>query len=245
MEYYPIYLNLCRKKILVVGGGSVALRKTKRLLDAKAFVKVVAPLFHEGFETIRSNENLVLNLKTFEEKDALDVFLVFAATDDRELNFIISEFCETRGILCNIVDNPEKSGFIVPSCIKRGDLMLAVSTGGKSPALSRKLRKDLEKEFGDEYEIFLYFLGEIRNAILEKRRGNPENRDIFREMVFGNLLSSIKNKDIEGIETELRQILDSRDLAEGLMDKLLEEKNDYFFDVEKNSFLFLSRESDL
>jgi len=123
--------------------------------------------------------------------------------------------------------------------------MLAVSTGGKSPALSRKLRKDLEREFGDEYEIFLYFLGEIRCAILEKSRGNPDNRDIFREMVFGNLLNSIKKKDIEGIENELKEILDSRDLAQGLMDKLLEEKNDYFFDVEKNSFCFLSKESDI
>ncbi|MCB9481142.1 MAG: bifunctional precorrin-2 dehydrogenase/sirohydrochlorin ferrochelatase [Desulfobacteraceae bacterium] len=245
MEYYPVYLNLRGKKVLVVGGGAVALRKTKSLLEAKAFVKVVSPLFHEGFESINSNSNLILQLKAFEEKDVSDVFLVFSATDDRELNYIISQICETSGILCNIADNPEKSGFIVPSCIKRGDLMLAVSTGGKSPALSRKLRKDLEKEFGDEYEIFLYFLGEIRCAILEKSRGNPDNRDIFREMVFGNLLKSIKNKDIEGIENELREILDSRDLAEVLMDKLLEEKNEYFFDVERNSFSFLSKESDL
>ena len=171
MEYYPVYLNLRGKKVLVVGGGAVALRKTKSLLEAKAFVKVVSPLFHEGFESINSNSNLILQLKAFEEKDVSDVFLVFSATDDRELNYIISQICETSGILCNIADNPEKSGFIVPSCIKRGDLMLAVSTGGKSPALSRKLRKDLEKEFGDEYEIFLYFLGEIRCAILEKSRG--------------------------------------------------------------------------
>jgi precorrin-2 dehydrogenase/sirohydrochlorin ferrochelatase len=245
MNYYPVYLNLCEKKVLVVGGGSVAYRKAKRLLNSNAYVKVVSPLFHEDFENIKSCKNLTLNLKSFDEKDAKDVFLVFAATDNRELNFSISYFCEQNKILCNIADNTEKSGFIVPSLIKRGDLMLAVSTGGKSPALSRKLRKDLEKEFGDEYEIFLYFLGAIREAILEKKRGNPGNKDIFREMVFGNLLNSIKNKDIEGIENELREILDSRDLAQGLMDKLLEEKNDYFFDVEKNSFSFLSKESEL
>lgn len=245
MEYYPVYLNLCGKKVLVVGGGKVALRKTKRLLKANASTIVVSPFFVHGFSNLKSHKNLLLNVKKFDTNDLYDVFLVFAATDDLILNSEIADICERKKIICNIADNLEKSAFIVPSSIKRGDLILSISTGGKSPALSRKLRKDFEKKFGDEYEVFLYFLGIVREEILEKRRGNPENKGIFREMVFGNLLNSIKNKDIEEIENELEEILNNEALSGKLMEKLLKDKNEYFFDVEKNSFSFLSKESDL
>ncbi|MGM0418206.1 MAG: precorrin-2 dehydrogenase/sirohydrochlorin ferrochelatase family protein [Thermodesulfobacteriota bacterium] len=241
MEYYPVFLNLCGKNILVVGGGNVALRKTKSLLNSGAFVFLVSPEINNGFEKLKKNNNLLIRMKKFEKEDISKMFLVFSATDDNSLNKDVMRICRENGKLCNIADSGEDSDFIVPSSIKRGDLTLAVSTGGKSPALSRKLRQDLEKEFGDEYEVFLYFLGEIRNSILEKRRGDPENKNLFREMVFGNLLKSIKDKDIENIENELKEILDSRDLAQGLMDKLLQEKNDYFFDVEKFNFSATSK----
>jgi precorrin-2 dehydrogenase/sirohydrochlorin ferrochelatase len=241
MEYYPVFLNLCGKNVLVVGGGNVALRKTKSLLKAGAFVFLVSPEINNGFDQLKNNNNFFVKIKSFEKEDISGMFLVFSATDNKSLNKDVMFLCRENGTLCNIADAGEDSDFIVPSSIKRGDLTLAVSTGGKSPALSRKLRQDLEKEFGDEYEVFLYFLGEIRNSILEKRRGNPENKNLFREMVFGNLLKSIKDKDIESIENELKEILDSRDLAQGLMDKLLQEKNDYFFDVEKFNFSAASK----
>jgi len=241
MEYYPVFLNLCGKNVLVVGGGNVALRKTKSLLKAGAFVFLVSPEINNGFDQLKNNNNFFVKIKSFEKEDISGMFLVFSATDNKSLNKDVMLLCRENGTLCNIADAGEDSDFIVPSSIKRGDLTLAVSTGGKSPALSRKLRQDLEKEFGDEYEVFLYFLGEIRNSILEKRRGNPENKNLFREMVFGNLLKSIKDKDIESIENELKEILDSRDLAQGLMDKLLQEKNDYFFDVEKFNFSAASK----
>lgn len=243
MKYYPIYLDIKDKNILVVGGGGVSLRKVKRLLASGGIVKAVSLNFCDGFSEILNNSNFTCETRKFEESDLNDIFLVFSATNDAGLNDLVGSLAKSKGILCNIADSSESSDFIVPSSINRGDLVLSVSTGGKSPAFSRKLRKDLEDQFGEEYEIFLYFLGKIREAVLEIQRGSVGNQDIFRSLVFGKLLEFIKIRDIKGIETELRENLQDEYLSQKLMDTLLSSKHDYFFNVEDTQSLDLTREN--
>jgi len=233
MKLYPVYFNIENRDILVIGGGKVALRKVNKLLEAGARVKIVASRIDPGFFALTENKNVTIKLRKFEEQDLDSKLFVFAATDDELLNSEISELAKSRNIFCNIADSADKSDFIIPSCIQRGDLVLSVSTSGKSPALSRKLRKDLQKEFGDEYSVFLYFLGKLRQIVVSRSKGDPENKNIFRDIVFGELLKFIKEKNIQGIEDEISKIVKDHQTSEKLLDDLLEKNHNYFFDVEK------------
>ena len=219
MEYFPVYLDLRGKKALVVGGGGVALRKVGKLLDSGAYVTLVSPEITDGFKKFAENPFLEIIEKEFEEKDFKQFDIIFSNTDKREVNSKIAGFARENKILCNIADSIDESDFIVPSKIQRGDLTLTISTNGKSPALSRKIRQDLEFEFGEEYELFLNLLGSARAEIVNENRGAPENKEIFRKLVFGKTLQLLREKDIKGLKKELAEILGNDLKAEGLVKK--------------------------
>ncbi|PID78246.1 MAG: siroheme synthase [Deltaproteobacteria bacterium] len=229
MEFYPVYLKFKGRNVIVVGGGEVAFRKVKRLLDYGAFVMAVAPVFTKEFSFFKQNKNFSMKIKEFDKKDIFDAFFVFAATDNMKVNIDVSEVSRKKGVLCNIADSSDRSDFILPSYVKRGSLVFTVSTGGKSPALARKIRQDLEKQYGDDYEIFIYLLGKIRTFVLKSESSSSENREKFRAFVFGNLLDYVKSKNLEGIKEEIGYILKDSVLAEKIMEILVKEKNDYFF----------------
>ncbi|MFW6011032.1 MAG: precorrin-2 dehydrogenase/sirohydrochlorin ferrochelatase family protein, partial [Desulfosalsimonas sp.] len=155
MKYYPVYLDIKKRDCLVVGGGRVALRKAEGLLRAGARTTVVSPEFAEGFKSLAGSANLEMIRRNYKSADLDSKFLVIGATDDSELNRKISQDAECRNMLCNIADVPEACNFILPSVVERGDLIIAISTSGKSPAFARHLKKQLEKQFGEEYTEFL------------------------------------------------------------------------------------------
>jgi precorrin-2 dehydrogenase/sirohydrochlorin ferrochelatase len=128
----------------------------------------------------------------FEDGHLEEAFLVIAATDDPLLNRRVSRAARGRGILVNAVDQPEDCSFIVPSTLRRGDLVIAVSTSGKSPALARRVREQLEKVVGLEYESFLVLLGTLRKEILSRGLSSEENGTLLRRLVDSNLLSAIR-----------------------------------------------------
>jgi siroheme synthase-like protein len=176
LVYYPIFLNLEGKKCVVVGGGEVALRKVRALLDSGARVVVVSPTLNSGLAQLARVETISLISREYEPKDLKDAVIVVAATDIAEVNQNIAKKARKHGILVNVVDRPEESDFIMPSLVRRGDLILAVSTSGASPALAKKIRMRLEQTFGEEYTPLLSLIKEVRKELKEQQlRVNTED----------------------------------------------------------------------
>jgi len=159
MPYYPMALNIQEWPCLVVGGGRIALSRTLRLADAGASVTVVSPSFVRGFSARPKIDRIP---RTFEERDLEGMFVVIAATNDPETNRTIAERCKESRILCNVIDDPEASTFLVPAAVQRGPLSIAISTDGASPALSARLRKHFDEWLPDDMEDYVAFLGEAR-----------------------------------------------------------------------------------
>jgi precorrin-2 dehydrogenase len=193
-SFYPILVDLHGKKALVVGGGKVAQRKIETLLEHGASVLVVARELTAKLEELRSAKRIGFLGAEFSEAFADGAFLVFAATDDASLNRRVSQAAQQRGLLVNAVDQPADCNFIVPSVLSRGDLLIAVSTSGKSPAFARKVRVELERHFGEEYGFFLNLMGNLRKEILSLGLSQEENKSAFEELVNSELLQAIGEK---------------------------------------------------
>ncbi len=206
MGYYPILMELDDRRALVVGGGGVAERKVRTLLDCGARVEVVSRELNAGLKALAEGGHLQWLGREFEESRLDGAVLVIAATSDPDLNRFVGGACRDRGIPVNVVDQPADCTFIVPAVVRRGDLLLAVSTSGKSPALARAVRRELEERFGPEYGGFLVLMGDVREAVLSRGRGRKDNRDVFRELVQSSLLEAMRSGDwsrAAGILTEV------------------------------------------
>jgi len=176
LVYYPIFLNLEGKKCVVVGGGEVALRKVRALLDSGAKVVVVSPTLNSGLAQLAEVGTISLISREYEPKDLKDAVIVVAATDIAEVNQKIAKKARKHGFLVNVADRPEASDFIMPSLVRRGDLILAVSTSGASPALAKKIRMRLEQTFGEEYSPLLSLIKEVRQELkAQQLRVNAED----------------------------------------------------------------------
>jgi precorrin-2 dehydrogenase/sirohydrochlorin ferrochelatase len=193
-RFYPILVDLQGKKALVVGGGKVAQRKIESLLEYGASVHVIARELTAELEQLRSRKRIELLGGEFSEAHLEGVFLVIAATDDALLNRRVSQEAQKRGLLVNAVDQPADCNFIVPSVLSRGDLLIAVSTSGKSPAFARKVRLELDQHFGKEYGFFLNLMGNLRKEILRLGLSQEENKKAFEELVYSDLLQAIRQK---------------------------------------------------
>ena len=194
-SFYPILVDLQGKSALVVGGGKVAQRKIETLLEHGAAVQVVARDLTEELERLRTGKRIEFLGFEFSETFLERAFLVIAATDDASLNRRVSQAAQHRGLLVNAVDQPADCNFIVPSVLSRGDLLIAVSTSGKSPAFAKKVRVELEQHFGEEYGFFLNLMGNLRKEILRLGLSQEENKSAFEELVNSDLLPAIRQKE--------------------------------------------------
>ena len=209
MRYYPIFLKVENRSCLVVGGGEVGARKVETLLSCGASVGVVSPEVVPWLEEEIQKGTVELVGSHYGEDQLQGCFLVIAATDDMELNCRIARDAEQRRILCNVVDYPKEGDFILPALVQRGALTLAVSTAGKSPALARELRQDLEQRFGMEYAHFLELMGAVRNRVLEESQDFRANKEKFDQLVKSELLELVRLRDYEGVDRLLRAVLGS------------------------------------
>jgi precorrin-2 dehydrogenase/sirohydrochlorin ferrochelatase len=203
LKYYPIFWNIAGKKCVVVGGGEVAERKVKRLLESGAKVFVISPQLTP--ELTRLNEkNIIAHIaKEYSGEQIYGAALVIGATDDENTNAVISGDARSKGIPVNIVDDPQKCDFILPSLMERGDLAIAIGTGGKSPALARHLREELESKYGNEYEIFLNILGILRTQMA---KNSGVGKDWFSSLLVAGMLDVIKEKDWEKVKVLIKKI---------------------------------------
>ena len=207
MRYYPVFLDIQNRPCLVVGGGAVGLRKVKTLLACGAVVTVVSPEADHRLLALSRKGALSLRKRPYKNGDLKGMFLVIGATNNRELNLRIKQEAEEAGLLCNIADLPEACHFILPSIVQRGALTVAISTSGKSPAFAKKLRRDLEKKFGPEVEVFLDLMGAVRAKLLKQQHEAEAHRLIFERLVAGDLLSLVAENRIKEINALLYDIL--------------------------------------
>ncbi len=207
MRFYPVCLDISNERCVVVGGGEVAERKVTDLLECGGRVVVVArDLTADLREMVRAGR--IEQVAEDYREDCLEgAFLVIGATDRDDVNERISRDARGRGILVNIVDDPARCAFIVPSTFRRGDLLVAVSTGGKSPALARRLREEIEERYGPEYGTLLTIMGGLRGKIIAQGAPSEENRKLFESVLDSPILRYIR----EGKGDRVREII--RDLT--------------------------------
>jgi precorrin-2 dehydrogenase/sirohydrochlorin ferrochelatase len=205
MRYYPMFVSLAGRACLVVGAGQVGLRKIETLADCNAASILVVDKNppDEALCALLKRPALSFAQRDFLEHDLDGVFLAIASTSSPAVNQRISELCRQRGVLCNIVDQPEACTFIVPATVRRGDLTLAISTGGQSPALAKRIRKDLQEAFGQEYALFLDLMGRLRPLVLSLGLDTGANTEIFRALVGSRLLEALRLGDAELAKAEL------------------------------------------
>ncbi len=214
MRYYPLFLDIARRRCVVVGGGSVAERKVGRLLACGASVEVVGASLTPALAALKEEGRIVHRAADYHEDRLRGAVLVIGATDNAAVNERIARDARAQGIPVNIVDDPARCDFILPAVVERGDLAIAVSTGGKSPALAKKLKTELENAYGPEYAKLLDILGELREKVIAGGRPSAENRELFEAVVSSDILDHIRVgqwkwveeliHELTGIEMEVR-----------------------------------------
>jgi precorrin-2 dehydrogenase/sirohydrochlorin ferrochelatase len=207
MKYYPVNLDIQNKACLVVGGGSVGTRKVKTLVKCGAGVTVVSPDMSFELKSMGDHKKIKLKNRVYETKDLQGMFLVIGATGNETVNRKISEDAGRLNMLCNIADVPDACNFILPAFVEQGDLVISVSTSGKSPAFAKKLKTDLEKTFGEEYAIFLELMGAIRKKLLSEKHAPEAHKHLFDRLIENNLPELIKQRKNDDINSLLYDVL--------------------------------------
>jgi precorrin-2 dehydrogenase/sirohydrochlorin ferrochelatase len=218
-RFYPVNLDIENRPCLVVGGGGVGTRKVQGLLGCGARVTLISPEATETLETLAADGAIRWHRRSFVEGDVQGHFLVIGATNDEPLNRRVHADSEANGLLCNIADRPKICNFILPAVIRRGDLVLAISTSGRSPAFAKHLRKTLSKQFGPEVETFLDLMGAIRRRLLAEAHAPEAHKPLFEALIDGGLLDLIRSGDTAGVDALLLDILGEGYQFRALMDE--------------------------
>lgn len=200
--FYPMFLNIGGKRCVVVGGGKVALRKVRTLLEHGASVDIVSPDLCPQLVEMAEQRQIHTLRRHYQPGDLKKALIAIAATDDSDINRQVVKEARSEGVLVNVADDSENSDFIVPSYTHRGGVTIAISTAGKSPALARKIRTRLEQELGDEYASLVRLIGEVRAEV--KRQGIKVSGDDWQESLDLDLMIELLKK---GDEEKAKDVL--------------------------------------
>ncbi len=206
-SYYPVFLDLREKKCLIIGGGKVASRKVGRLLSCRARVTVISLSLVPGLRSMVDNKVIKYLEEPYCAEHLEGAFLVIGAADDEETNSKVASDCFARNIPVNIVDNPSLCSFFVPSLVKRGYLGIAISTEGRSPALARLLREELESRLEQEYSEFVTFLGELRPRIKREIPDPQKRKAFFLEVAGRDFFMLFKTLPSGELEEKIAEII--------------------------------------
>ncbi|MFH2011291.1 MAG: bifunctional precorrin-2 dehydrogenase/sirohydrochlorin ferrochelatase [Pseudomonadota bacterium] len=207
MRYYPINIDITGKRCVVLGGGEVAERKVESLLKCGGDITVISPGLTPRLKELLSSNKIKHLYREYQRGDFEDAFLVFVATDNSGVNAEASQEALERGILVNTVDTPKRCNFIVPSVVDRDDLVITISTSGKSPAFAKKIREEMESNYGEEYSIFLTIMGAVRERLLKANNDSEKNKKVFYRLVNSNVLDFIKEGKKNRVDSILLDIL--------------------------------------
>lgn len=205
-NYFPIHLNIEFKTVVIVGGGHVATQKVASLLPAKANIVVVSPTLHDTLVPLVKSGEITWRDKEFEPRDLDDATLIIAATNDTNVNDAVQEAAQHWQLL-NRADVQGESDFITPATVRRGPLVLTVSTSGASPALARKIKQDLAEQFDAIYEEYVCFLQQARLMVAANFEKGEQRRAALQALLEPNLLEWTRNGEIDRREAFLQQLL--------------------------------------
>lgn len=208
--YYPVMLNLSGRLVVIIGGGTVAARKVRELIESGAIVHIISPEINEEIDRLitENRKTISFSQRTYKKGDLLGAALVYSTTDNPEVNKNVYGEAEEHNIFINAVDDPENCSFIVPSVIRRGDLVVAVSTSGNSPAMAARLRRELEKNIPSSIEATLAKLKEIRSLLREdtdfthltsSQRGELLKKIVNDDSIFLSLTAALNNDALKKI----------------------------------------------
>lgn len=220
MVFYPINLNITGQLCVVIGGGGVATRKITSLLCCDARVRVISPELSAGVKQLIDENNLEWIPRAYMNGDLQGASLAFALTDRPEIQLQIATEARKHGIPVNIADNPEACTFQIPATIRRGELLISISTGGGSPALASAIRKELELHYGPEYGELVKLLAEIRQLTVGQGSTQEEHKLLFERLLQTNILSLLRRKDWQLLQEQLYKILPPAINAKDIVQKI-------------------------
>ena len=206
MKYYPINIEIRGRSVTIVGGGAVAERKCRTLLEAGAKVRVIAPRLSRGLSGLVKKGVIEHLAREYRPGDLAGSFLVFAATGNRGVSMAVADEAAEWRIPANIADMPERSDFTTPSSVARGDLLLTVSTGGKCPAMAKEIRGELGERYGEEYAVALQVLGAVRERLLAMKIGCHATKEILGSLISRDLPHLLRNGSAEEVDRLLREV---------------------------------------
>lgn len=205
-NYFPIHINIEYKTVVIVGGGHVATQKVASLLPAKASIVVVSPTLHDTLLPLAQAGHITWREKAFEARDLDDASLIIAATNDTKVNEAVQEAAQ-HWQLINRADAQGESDFITPATVRRGPLVLTVSTSGASPSLARKIKEDLAEQFDAVYEDYVCFLQQARLMVTAKFEKGDKRRVALQALLEPSLLEWTRSGEIDRREAYLQQLL--------------------------------------
>lgn len=207
MQVYPISLKIKETWAVVVGGGAVAEDRVEALVECGASVTIVSPKLTSKLGNMVDRGDIEYIDDKFMPRHLEGADIALAAADDADVNSKVAMAAKNKGVLVNIADNPELCDFFLPSVVRQGGLSIAISTGGRCPALSKKVRQDLERHYGPEYQEFLQLLTTCRDRIRSKYRSPQERRRVLERVVNSEVLDLIRQGHMELAEERIDQCI--------------------------------------
>ncbi len=211
---YPVCLDIAGRTCIIIGGGSVACRKAEGLLAANATVKVISPVAVAKLHRLAAKGELEWLPRKYQSGDLQGALLVFATTDKPEIQAAVRLEAEQAGQLLNLADAPDACNFHVPASVRRGDLLISVSTNGKSPAVAAMIRKKLEQEYGTEYKYLLELMAAIRTQVMAGDEPLPEKKLLFESILNEDIVDWIKSDQLDILKNHLQKVLGASNVPE-------------------------------
>ena len=206
--YYPIVLKTTGRSVVVIGGGKVAEEKIEGLLQAEACVTVISPEATQRLRGLSESGDIRLVQRKYESSDIDGAYFVIAATDDPSVQDQICRDAREKRVLINVVDDPERCDFIMPSVLRRDDLLIAVSTSSKSPAFAAWLRRRLGEIVTSEFGRVVSLLGSIRGELQERFKTIDERKRAYQAIFATNIVTWIRDADDETARTRIQEIIE-------------------------------------
>jgi precorrin-2 dehydrogenase/sirohydrochlorin ferrochelatase len=206
--YYPVFLDVEGRPCAVVGGGRVGTEKARKLIEHGAVLRLVAPEITEELRALVDSGSVAeYRRRPYRRGDLAGCFLAIAATDDEDVNRAVWRDAEERGLLCNVATGPPYGNFIVPGVVRRGQLAIAVSTGGASPAVARRIRRELQERYGPEWEALLGLLSDLRDDLKARYPDAERRRDAVERLMRTDVVERLAENDGEGVRALVRETL--------------------------------------
>ena len=207
MRYYPLFLDLAGRRVVVAGGGPVAERKVRQLLACRARVTVISPTLTLRLRSYHRRGLIRWRSRRYKRCDLQEAWLAISATDHLAVNRLIAVDARRRKIWVNVVDDPTRSSVIAPAWFRRGKLVVAFSTGGASPALARQLRLTLSKEIGRDYAAYVSLLARLRRQVHRRVKDSATRQRLMRRLVQANLLPLVRRGNRQVLNRRVVQLM--------------------------------------